>query len=175
MQPYMNYSVPMNNGYNPQMPMQNPYQQRMDFLQSYQQSLQPAQMPVANQQAQPMQAGLNGRIVQSADMITVNDVPMDCTAAVFPKQDMSEIYVKYWDNNGIIRTIVFKPVLEQDSNNLPQTDEKTILSLSDSVTGAFMQRFDELVGKIDRLEESMTKPITKMTVSKTKKESVDNE
>lgn len=168
MQPYMNYSVPMNNGYNSQIPMQNPYQQRMDFLQSYQQSLQPAQMPVSNQQAQPIQNGLNGRIVQSADMITVNDVPMDCTAAVFPKQDMSEIYVKYWDNNGIIRTIVFKPVLENNTNNLPNTDEKTILSLSESVTGAFMERFDNLEKQINEL---MSKPMTKQTTSRTKKES----
>lgn len=166
MQPYVN----PNYFSNYQQPQINPYQNRMDFLQNYQQNLQPTQMSVSNQ-AQPMQTGLNGRIVQSADMITVNDVPMDCTAAVFPKQDLSEIYVKYWDNNGIIRTIVFKPVLEQDPN-LPQANEKTIVSLSESVTGAFMDRFDSLERQINEL---MAKPMTKTMISKTKKESVENE
>lgn len=167
MQPYVN----PNYFSNYQQPQINPYQNRMDFLQNYQQNLQPTQMSVSNQ-AQPMQTGLNGRIVQSADMITVNDVPMDCTAAVFPKQDLSEIYVKYWDNNGIIRTIVFKPVLEQDTNNLTQADEKTILSLSESVTGAFMERFDSLEKQINEL---ITKSMNKTVKTSAKKESVENE
>ncbi len=165
---YPNYSMPMNNGYNPQF--QNPYQQRMDFLQSYQQSLQqPVQMPQVNQ---PMTMGLNGKFVQSVEGITANDVPMDGSAAVFPKQDMSEIYIKFWENNGTIRTIVFKPVLEQNLNNLQQTEEKTILSISESVTGAFMERFDSLEKQINDL---MAKTTNKTTVSRTKKESVENE
>lgn len=164
---YPNYFPQMNNGYNQQM--QNPYQQRMDFLQSYQQSLQ---QPVQQMQ---VPIGLNGKIVPSVEVITANDVPMDGSVAVFPKQDMSEIYVKFWENNGTIRTIVFKPILEADPNNSPQKDEKTILALSESVTGAFMERFDELVSKIDELEKSMTKPMTKTPVSKAKKESIDNE
>lgn len=161
MQQFQNYFPQMNNGYNPQF--QNPYQQRMDFLQSYQQNLQ---LPV-----QP-QVGINGKIVPNIESITANDVPMDGSVAVFPKQDMSEIYIKFWENNGTIRTIVFKPVLEQNTNNLPQEDKKTILSLSESVTGAFMERFDNLEKQINDL---MTKPMTKSMVSKTKKESVENE
>ena len=33
-----------------------------------------------------------------------------------------------------------------------------------------MQKFDELAKKIEELEKSMTKPMTKTTVSRTKKE-----
>lgn len=161
MQLYPTYFPQMNNGYNQQM--QNPYQQRIDFLQNYQQSLQ---QPV--QQAQPMQTGLNGKIVQSVDMITVNDVPMDCTAAFFPKQDMSEIYVKYWDNSGIIRTTVFKPTLEQNASNSPQADEKPKFDLSEASTTAFMERFDSLEKQINDL---MAKSTNKTAVSRTKKES----
>lgn len=161
---YPTYFPQVNNGYNQQM--QNPYQQRMDFLQSYQQSLQ---QPVQQMQ---VPIGLNGKIVPSVEVITANDVPMDGSIAVFPKQDMSEIYIKFWENNGTIRTIVFKPVLEADPNNLPQKDEKTILTLSESVTGAFMERFDSLEKQINEL---MIKPMTKSITSKTKKEVVENE
>lgn len=169
---YPNYSMPMNNGYgyNQQMPLQNPYQQRMDFLQNYQQNLQ---QPVQQMQ---MPVGINGKIVPSIENVTANDVPMDGSIAVFPKQDMSEIYIKFWENNGTIRTIVFKPVLENTPNNLPQADEKTILSLSESVTGAFMERFDSLERQINELmTKPMTKSMAKPMTSKTKKEVAENE
>lgn len=79
------YQAPMMN--NPYMQSQNPYMDRMNFLQSYQQSLQ--------QQPMPQQiAGINGRIVQAVENINANEVPMDGSMAFFPKQDMSEIYVK---------------------------------------------------------------------------------
>lgn len=166
---FQNYFPQMNNGYGQQIPMQNPYQQRMDFLQSYQQSLQPTQMSGTNQQ---ISNGINGKIVPSVEIITANDVPMDGSVAVFPKQDMSEIYVKYWENNGTIRTIIFKPTLEQNASNLSQTDEKPKFDLSEASTTAFMERFDSLEKQINDL---MTKSMTKTAVSRTKKESVDNE
>lgn len=155
---YPTYFPQMNNGYNQQM--QNPYQQRMDFLQSYQQSLQ--------QPVQQMPIGINGKIVPSVEVITANDVPMDGSVAVFPKQDMSEIYVKFWENNGTIRTIVFKPVSEQNPSNLSQSEEKPKFDLSEASTTAFMERFDSLEKQINDL---MTKSMTKTAVSKTKKES----
>ena len=45
---------------------------------------------------------INGRVVQSADMITANDVPMDGSVAFFPTQDLSEIYAKSWDASQIV-------------------------------------------------------------------------
>lgn len=166
MPPYPTYYPTMNNGFN--QPVQNPYQQRMDFLQSYQQTLQqPPQIPQVNQS---MQMGIVGKFVPNVEVITANDVPMDGSVAVFPKQDMSEIYVKQWDNNGIIRTIVFKPLLETATNNSPQTDDKKILSLSESITGVFMERFDNLEKQINEL---MTKSMTRSTTSKPKKEETE--
>lgn len=167
MQQSQNYFPQMNNGYGygQRVPIQQPYQQRVDYPQNYQQM--PMQMSNSSQQMRPTQAGLNGRIVQNAEMITVNDIPMDCTAAVFPKQDMSEIYVKYWDNTGLIRTIVFKPVLENSPNNLSETGEKMFLSLSEDFKTAFMERFDSLE---NRLNELMIKPMNKTPASKAKKD-----
>lgn len=94
------YQAPMMN--NPYIQSQNPYMDRMNFLQNYQQSLQqPMQM---NQRSMPQQiAGINGRIVQAVENINANEVPMDGSMAFFPKQDMSEIYVKGWNADGTIR------------------------------------------------------------------------
>lgn len=93
------YQAPMMN--NPYIQSQNPYMDRMNFLQNYQQSLQQQPMQM-NQQPIPQQiAGINGRIVQAVENINANEVPMDGSMAFFPKQDMSEIYVKGWNADNI--------------------------------------------------------------------------
>lgn len=149
----------MNNSY---MPMQNPYADRMNFLQNYQQSLQQQPMQM-NQQPMPQQTvGINGRVVQSVENINANEVPMDGSMAFFPKQDMSEIYVKSWNANGRINTIVYKPYTESNGNNVnnPTTDiENAKFTLSDESTQLFLNKFDELSEKIGQLEDRFDKSL----------------
>ena len=106
------------------------------------------------QQIQPQQqAGLNGKVVQAVEQITANDVPMDGSVAVFPKQDMSEIYAKSWNADGTIRTIVYKPYTasQPDVANSSADMSKMKMGLSDEATEAFMARFDSLEKKFDEL------------------------
>jgi len=58
-------------------------------------------MPQQNQMVQPQQqmVGLNGKIVDSEEMVKATDVPMG-GYGIFPKADLSEIYVKSWNANG---------------------------------------------------------------------------
>ena len=100
----------MNSNY--QMPVPNPYMDRMAQLQQYQQNLQPAQMPGTYPQ-QPQ--GIIGRSVNDFSEITANDVPMDGRSAVFPKNDMSEIQVRTWGNDGKIIATSYKPILEHQN------------------------------------------------------------
>ena len=161
-----------NNFYNPQpaYPQQfySPYMQQQRYQQQGQMEQQ-MQQPIIPQQ--PVQRGLNGMVVMSADKITADCVPMDGSAAFFPKQDLSEIYVKNWCADGTIRTLVFKPV--EITGNTNKTDHE----LPENVTAVFEQRFDELFGKIEQLEQtitnSMTKPMTKSRSSMTKKEDTE--
>ena len=165
----------MNNNY---MPMQNSYADRMNFLQNYQQSLQqPMQM---NQQPMPQQiAGINGRVVQTVENINANEVPMDGSMAFFPKQDLSEIYVKGWNADGTIKTVVYKPYTEpknsQGINNI-ENAENLKIDLSDESTAVFMQKFDEIFNKFDELENKMCKASTSQRKTSTlKKEGGVNE
>lgn len=169
MQAYQTFFPQMNNGYNPQM--QNPYQQRMDFLQSYQQNLQQplqtTQMSVANQQMNVI-----GKIVDSVEMVRSMDIPMDGSMYYFPKADGTEIFGKQWLPNGQTRILAFKPISEDGINNSQNMEEKLKFDLSDASTTAFMERFDSLEKQINDL---MAKSMTKTPVSRTKKESVENE
>ena len=86
-------------------------------------------------------------IVQSIDNITADSVPMDGSIAVFPKQDLSEIYVKNWNADGTIRTLTFKPVVQDENKETVETDISAILD----------EKFSELTNKLNRLENSINK------------------
>ena len=148
------YQAPMMN--NPYMQPQNPYMDRMNFLQNYQQNLQqplvPTSMSGANQQAMPQQiVGINGRIVQAVETINPNEVPMDGSVAFFPKQDLTEIYAKSWNADGTIRTLTFKPVLNDKTDVLSGDTEKLEFDLSEKATEGIMAKLNELSEKIEQL------------------------
>lgn len=115
------------------------------------------------QQPMPQQiAGINGRVVQAVENINANEVPMDGSMAFFPKQDMSEIYVKGWNADGTIRTIVYKPYTEPGGSNAgnPTADiENAKFTLSDESTELFLNKFDELSEKIGQLENRFDKSL----------------
>lgn len=91
--------------------------------------------------------------MQAVEQITANDVPMDGSVAIFPKQDMSEIYTKSWNADGTIRTVVYKPYTasKPDVANSSADMSKMKMGLSDEATEAFMARFDSLEKKFDEL------------------------
>ena len=165
MQQFQNYSQ-MNNPYaqmnNMYAQPNNPYAERMNFLQNYQQSLQ---QPVAGtQMSLANQMSALGKMVDSIDVVKATDIPMDGNAYYFPKADGTEVYCKQWLQNGTTRILTFKPILEDNLDNLSSDTEKLKISLSDEVTDVFMKRFDELEKRIDDL-------MPKKTTVRAKKES----
>lgn len=160
-----------NNFYNPQAAYQPQFFGQYMQQPRFQQTAQPEQTAQQQMvQQQPFQRVINGMMVASADNITADCVPMDGSAAFFPKHDLSEIYVKNWCADGTIRTLTFKPISEPQTGNLPNSDLESNLRLSDAITGLFESKFNELSEKIDRLEQSMTKPMAKSRSSMTKKD-----
>ena len=158
------YQAPMMN--NPYIQSQNPYMDRMNFLQNYQQSLQqplvPTQMSGANQQPMPQQiAGINGRIVQAVENINANEVPMDGSVAFFPKQDLTEIYAKSWNADGTIRTLTFKPVLNDKTDILSGDTERLEFDLSEKATEGIMAKLNELSEKIEQLSLGTQRKISR--------------
>lgn len=130
------------------------------------------------QQTIPQQIiGINGRVVQAVENINANEVPMDGSMAFFPKQDMSEIYVKGWNADGTIRTIVYKPYTEPGRSNAgnPTADiENAKFTLSDESTQLFLNKFEELSDKIGQLEDRFDKSLgTQRKTSRTQSKGGD--
>lgn len=166
---YPNYSQMINPYQQMTYPQINsPYMERMNYMQQYQQNLQPVQqqnVPVQSQQTM----GIAGRTVQSVEQITANEVPMDGSLAFFPRQDMAEIYAKQWNADGTIKTVIYRPVMDNAVNSQGNNQNQQI-TIPDDVTQAFMNRFDELSGKIEQLENSLTKSSTNVKKTSTKKD-----
>lgn len=57
---------------------------------------------------QPAKAILPGRIITNMQEMRPQDVPMDGSPAVFPTNDGSYIYVKYWDQDCNLQTVRYK-------------------------------------------------------------------
>ena len=148
----------MNSVYNPQGFYPQQYGAYAPYQQVQQQRFQPqeqmlaTQMSGANQQSMPQQiVGINGRIVQAVETINPNEVPMDGSVAFFPKQDLTEIYAKSWNADGTIRTLTFKPVLNDKTDILSGNTEKLEFDLSEKATEGIIAKLNELSEKIEQL------------------------
>lgn len=157
-QPMMN--SPYQNGYNP---MLSPQQRLMQMEQQYPQFSQQNQFMQQPVQNQPQ--GIVGKIVNDFSELTANDVPMNGSAAFFPKADGSELQVRSWTPNGTIQTIVYKPVQpenQSEATNIPQMDFN---ALNEDVRALRK----DIKGVREMIEKSMNIPTTKTTSSRAKK------
>lgn len=141
--------------------LQNPYLQQRFYQQPQQyQQMQQLQQPTQQIQQPQFQSQqlpqLIGRPVNQVEEITANDVPMNAPYALFPKSDLSEIYLKSWTANGTIQTIAFKPVQMNQADNSLRNQSELKIGLTEDVTQALMSQFEELKNKIDRLEQSVS-------------------
>lgn len=129
--PYPSYNYANNNYSNNNYP----------YYQQYQQNYIP------QAQVQPIQNGIYGRLVDSFDMITANDVPMSGEPATFIKRDLSEVQVRMWNSNGQIVTNVYKPdraTKTEDTTNVSSDDLKCLYNSMSDLQTSLNARFDKI-------------------------------
>ena len=93
------------------------------------------------------------------ESIQASDVPMNMPYALFPKNDLSEIYLKSWNANGTIQTVVFKPMNNSMVNSMPNGENSNTGANTDA-TEEIMRRLDELSNQIQEIGNSIPKPRT---------------
>ena len=115
-----------------------------------------------SQQPPPQQSYINGKVVDSEDILKVTEIPMG-GYGVFPKADFSEIYMKYWKDNGTTEIVTFKPV-EQKNSILEQ--ENAIKQI--------LEKIEQLDQKLNALYEKANTSVAN-PVAVTRKEVSINE
>lgn len=148
---YSNPYVTNNGNANSNVGYQNMYNQPTQIIPQYQQ----------------MQLSLQGKVVNNFDEVTANDVPMNGSVAYFPKSDLSEIECRQWNANGTISRTVYKPILDDLSNN-PNNVSSDDFSLKFDTLN---ERLDAIQSEISSIKDSMTTPTQNRSRKSTQKES----
>ena len=108
-------------------------------------------------QAQQNQMGyLQGKIVDSIDMVKANEVPFG-GFGIFPKGDLSEIYVKSWNNNGTTQIITYKGIPKEEIKEVDTTN----------INNDLLAKITILNEKIDLLMKNTNTTIPTSTEPKT--------
>ena len=123
------------------------YPQTQQSLYGYNQAQIPnyqtnqTQMSVQNNQ-------IPGKIVDSQEVARVSDIPFG-GYGVFPKADLSEVFVKVWNNNGTTSLLCFKPMVE---GNIVQEQDKEERRYHE---GSSQNNYDKMKEKIEMLERKI--------------------
>lgn len=123
---------------------------------------------------QPQMNTLNGKIVDSIDMVKATEVPIG-GYGIFPKADLKEIYIKTWNADGTTNVITFQPYTppeqpsEEKSNSINQIDMSPILekiSLLDSKIDSILQQEQKIMSPPQNNNAQVTE--TKNNIEKRK-------
>ena len=109
----------------------NAFQQQARYQPDPQQSAQP--QPIYKQPE-----GLQGKSVDSIDVVKAMDIPLDGSGSYFPLTDGTAIVTKQLQMDGSSKTVVYKPV---------EIDEP-----KQSVKNITTEQLDEAIKKIDNKE-----------------------
>lgn len=104
------------------------------------------------------QTYIPGRFVNSPDEIGIIEVPMNYPMSIFPKLDRTELYVKYWTEQGV-----------QTETFVRKTPEEPAINASESDILNALNNIMERLSKLENVQQ------TKSTKKSSNKEEVVNE
>ena len=140
---YNNYNPYLNNTFNPNFrPLEQQYPQNNINIPPMQQS--GLNMP---------KNGLQGKQVDSVEVVKATDVPFDGSVSYFPLTDGSAIVTKQLQMDGTSKIVVFKPFNEQKSEVKYLTSE----DLEKAINGLNLNEIDNIKEEIKEIKKQMKK------------------
>lgn len=111
---------------------------------------------IQNGYPQQFVQAIPGRMIHDIQEVRPNEVPNNGTVAIFPKDDMSCVYVKYLSNVGKIETMTFVP-MAQTAENPPENGELAeIRDKLDEIVANRMADKDETIAQLRTQVSQMT-------------------
>ena len=100
---------------------QNPLVQPYNYQPMYQNMQQPMQQPIQKVQPTEQFPRLQGKSVDSVDVVKAMDIPLDGSISYFPLTDGTAIVSKQLQQDGTSKTVIYKPMEEKDiAEELPK-------------------------------------------------------
>lgn len=112
----------------------------------------PNTQPYIQPMAQPIppntNIGLQGKTVESIDVVKAMDIPLDGTISYFPLTDGSAIISKQLQNDGTSKLITYRPVEEKEKQKYVTIDE-----LNNAISDIDLNDFQDLLDIKDDIKE----------------------
>lgn len=128
-----NYGYNPYGTYMPQRPMQQPIQQPQQII------------PV-------QQNNLNGKQVDSIDVVRATDIPMDGSISYFPLADGSAVITKQLQMDGTSKITIYKP-MEEKTKDMPKYITKD--DLEDVLDDYGINTLEDIKDDIDALKKEI--------------------
>lgn len=140
---YNNYNPYLNANFNPNFrPLEQQYAQNNMNIPTMQQSA--LNIP---------KNGLQGKQVDSVDVVKASDVPFDGSISYFPLTDGSAIVTKQLQTDGTSKIVVFKPSDEQKS----EVKYLTSADLEKALNGLNLDEIDDIKEDIKEIKKQLKK------------------
>ena len=97
---------------------------------------------------------LNGKLVDSVDVVKATEVNLDGSVSYFPLTDGSAIVTKQLLTNGTSKTTIYKPIEEKDT---PKIQYATIDDLKKSIKEIDLSEIDDLKDDIKDIKTEIKK------------------
>lgn len=117
------------------------------------------------------QPQIYGKVVQTQEQISPSEIPMDGNIAVFPRNDLGEIYIKRWMPNGSINTIRYLP----DNGNQFTNSVIPTPNVTETVKSGNLDSTEEILHKLDELYKKLDEVASAKASAKPRKEVTSNE
>ena len=134
-----------------------PYQQNQN-MQQPQQPIQPIQPITTN-------LGLQGKSVDSIDVVKAMDIPLDGSVSYFPLTNGTAIITKQLQQDGTSKTVIYKPIKEEQEKKeevkidcLTKDDLSVFAENNNSLKneiGSIRNQIEGISGNINQLMEEM--------------------
>lgn len=127
---YYPYYYPQQQRLN-QLEQQYPqYANNNNYMPPMQQQMPPMQQQIQQQQPQPQpQLVLQGKAVDSIEVVKAMDVPLDGSITYFPKADGTAIYTKQLQKDGTSKLTIYEAITEE--GNHVQHEIQSVVSKED--------------------------------------------
>lgn len=140
---YNNYNPYLNNGFNPNFRgVEQQYPQNNINI-----------PPIQQQPLNVVKNTLQGKQVDSLEVVKATDVPFDGSISYFPITDGSAIVTKQLQTDGTSKIVVFKPIDEQQSEVRYLTSE----DLEKALKGLNLDEIDDIKDEIKAIKKQLKK------------------
>lgn len=126
----------------------NPYMNQQRF-QNQPLNQQPIQQTLPQM---PQVCSLMGKQVDSIDVVKATDIPLDGSTCYFPLIDGSAIVTKKLQNDGTSKTIIYKPVDNQEETSIKYA---TIADVENAIENIDLSDLEDIKDDIKDLKQSI--------------------